>query len=73
MLLACRCWVGHLKPEDSQALQEVYTAIQAAHAAAVTALVDGAPLSAAYAAAQKALQVSGNGSGARHAAAQLLR
>ena len=45
-----------VNPSEEQ--QAAYVAVQAAHAAAVAALVDGAPMSAAYSAAVRVLQVS---------------
>jgi Xaa-Pro aminopeptidase len=44
--------------DPNKEMEEQYAAVTAAHAAAIAALVEGAPMSAAYAAAAQTLKVS---------------
>lgn len=43
--------------DPNKEMEEQYAAVNAAHAAAIAALVEGAPMSAAYAAAAQTLKV----------------
>jgi Xaa-Pro aminopeptidase len=43
--------------DPNKEIEEQYAAVSAAHAAAIAALVEGAPMSAAYAAAAQTLKV----------------